>query len=455
MKKKFLKNGGKWPVILLAAACLAGCGQKERFLETKEEKTAQKEEQREISFDEPLPKDYKGTLTMWSWDTDYYRTVTEAFQKRYPNVKFVCVPIEHKDLPMKYQTALVSDSGLPDIGWSIIDSRGEVFELDMWEPLEQEPYCFDLSQVYDYLQPRMVNSKGNVCGIEQSLSPAGLAYRRDLARKYLGTDDPDALEQMLPDWKSFIEKGSEVYEKSAGSVHMMFSLGDVRQFIQEQQEVPWTDGKKIDVEASFGRAFRLMEQFRGAHVSDSLIAWTPAWNRAFSEDGHIFTTCASWAIKFTIESHDTKGEETGHWGIMSAPEGNVSLGGTAMGITKTCKDKRLAWEFLKFATLSLDGARAINSMGLMTTAKQPYREDPGLKSYKSAWFGEQDVGIYYMDKIIPNIKTRTMTPSDGTIHGCLSLAMDVMNENEDVTCEEALAELRKELAEELPEFTVK
>lgn len=452
MRKKSEKRGKGRITICLVAAVLAGCGQN---AEVPKEDMPRQEEKREISFDEPLPEDYQGTLTMWSWDEAYYQTVTQAFREKYPNVEFVYVPVEHKDLPMKYQMALVSGGELPDIGWSIIDSRGKVFELDMWEPLEQEPYNFDISQVYEYLHPRMVNSRGNVCGIEQSLSPAGLAYRRDLAREYLGTDEPDELEKMMPDWESFIEKGSEVYEKSGGSVYMMFSLGDARQFIQEQQEIPWSSGTEINVEKAFGRSIRLMERFRDANVSDSLIAWTPAWNKAFSEDGHIFTTCASWAIKFTIESHDTKGEETGHWGMMGAPEGNVSLGGTAMGITKTCKDKRLAWEFLKFATLSAEGARAINSMGLMTAAKQPYEEDPGLKSYKSAWFGGQDVGIYYMDKIIPNIKTRTMTAADGNIHRCLSLAVDVMNEDRSVTGEEALSELKEELKEELPDYTVK
>ena len=51
----------------------------------------------------------------------------------------------------------------------------------------------------------------------------------------------------------------------------------------------------------------------------------------------------------------------------------------------------------------------------MTTAKKPYEEDPSLKSYKSRWFGNQDLGIYYMDHIIPSIKTRTLTSQDGVI----------------------------------------
>ena len=407
-----------------------------------------------VPYSEPLPTDYQGTLTMWGSDDDYYSTVTEAFQEIYPNVEFEYISVAHKDLPQKYETALISGGELPDIAWSVIDSRGEVFELDMWEPLEQEPYCFDISQIYEYMRPRMVNTKGNVCGIEQSLSPAGLAYRKDLAKRYLGTDDPAQLEAMLPDWESFIEKGKEVYQKSGGSVHMWFSLSDLRQFIQEQQGIPWVQDGTINVEETFGRSLELICRFRDESISDDLAAWTPAWNEAFNGDGHIFTTCATWTVQFTIQSYDQKGETEGHWGLMGAPEGNANLGGTAMGISKTCKDKRLAWEFLKFATLSTEGARAINQIALLTTAKKPYEETPELKSYKSPWFGEQDLGIYYMEKIVPQIKARTLTPQDGVVHDSLNMILEMINTDRDVGYEEAAVFLKEELKAELKDINV-
>lgn len=449
-----MKKKAGWMCIILIFCLLAGCSRQKAQELREEESKQQKIIQEEVAFDEPLPKDYKGTLTMWGWDVSYYRTITEAFQKLYPNVSFEYVSVEHKDLPQKYETALIVGGELPDIAWSVIDTRGEVFELDMWEPLEQAPYNFDISEVYEYLHPHMMNTKGNVCGIEQSLSPAGLAYRRDLAQKYLGTDDPGELEAMMPDWESFIEKGKEVYEKSGGKVYMWFSLGDIRQFTQEQQQAAWVSGKDIDVEKTFGRSLELVCRFRDEHISDNLIAWTPAWNAAMEGDEHIFTACATWSVKFTIESHDPEGGKTGRWGLMSAPEENANWGGTAMGITKTCKDKRLAWEFLKFATLSTEGARALNSMGLMTTAKKPYEEEPELKSYKSNWFGAQDPGVYYMDKIIPNIKTRALTPQDGIIHNNLSLVSSALNGDKNISAQDALELLRTELSKELPDFNV-
>lgn len=235
---------------------------------------------------------------------------------------------------------------------------------------------------------------------------------------------------------------------------MWFSLEDIRQFTQEQSDTAWVSDGKIDVKNVFDRSISLATRFRDEHISDNLIAWTPAWNEALREDEHIFTACATWSVKFSIESSDPQQKNLGRWGLMSAPEGNANWGGTSMGITKTCKDKRLAWEFLKFATLSTEGARTLNSMGLMTTAKKPYEEDPSLKSYKSRWFGNQDLGIYYMDHIIPNIKTRALTPQDGMIHDSLSLVLNALNQDENLSAEEAEELLREELQKELKDITV-
>ncbi len=102
--------------ILLLAGLLAGCAFKEAGQpEGQTKKQTVQQEKAEIPYDEPLPRDYEGTLSMWGWDEDYYRTVTEAFQKKYPKVEFDYTEVEHKDLPQKYETALISGGELPDL----------------------------------------------------------------------------------------------------------------------------------------------------------------------------------------------------------------------------------------------------------------------------------------------------------------------------------------------------
>lgn len=468
MRQRMKRIAALMMVSVMSACALSGCGSGEQ--ETATDQTAEAKADESAggaegvtaaaegasgeSYDEPLPEDYEGTLTMWGWDDTYYQAVTEAFQAKYPNVKFEYTPVANGDLLQKYQTALATGTELPDIAWSIIDSRAKVFELDMWEPLNQAPYNMDLADVYEYLHPIMVNSQGDVCGIEQCLSPAGLAYRRDLALEYFGTDDPKELEAMFPDWISFIEKGKEVNEKSGGSVYMWPGVADAQQFIREQEGKSWIEGDVIKATDSLQKSLELACEFRDNNIVDKLEAWTPAWYASFGEGKHIFAGCATWSVPFTIEPNDPEGESTGHWSLMSAPEGNISWGGTTLGISKTCQDKRLAWEFIKFATLSTEGAEALNKIGFLTSAIKPYEEKPELREYKSAWFGDQDLGAYFLDEIIPNIKKRAMNLDDNVIHETLNLITTALNNDRSMTAEQAMEQLKEELEVKLPDYTV-
>lgn len=401
-----------------------------------------------------LPSDYTGTLTMWGWDDTFYKGMTEAFNKKYPNVTFEYTPVANGDLLQKYQTALATGTELPDIPWAIIDSRAKVFELDMWEPLNQAPYNFDINDTFDYLHPILVNSKGDVCGIEQCLSPAGLAFRRDLTMEYFGTDDPDELEAMFPTWDSFVEKGKEVYEKSGGTVFMWPGIGDAQQFIRNQNPAPWIEGDTIKATETLMKSFEIACKFRDNNVVDKLEAWSPAWYASYGGGKHIFSGCATWSIPFNIEPNDPEGEATGHWGLMNAPEGNISWGGTTMGISKTCQDKALAWEFVKFCTLSTEGAEALNSFGFMTSAKKPYEEKPELKSFKSKWFGDQDLGAMFIDEIVPGIKLRPMNLDDNVIHEALNLVTTSLNNDRNMTAETAMEQLKEELSMQLPDYNI-
>ncbi len=401
-----------------------------------------------------LPSDYAGTLTMWGWDDPYFNAVTAGFNELYPNVKFEYTPMANGDSLQKYQTALATGTELPDVAWAIIDSRAKVYELDMWEALDKAPYNFDINDVFDYLHPIMVNQNGDVCGIEQCLSPAGVAFRRDLTLEYFGTDDPAELEKMFPTWESFSEKGKEVYDKSNGTVYMWPGLSDAQQFIRNQTSDPWIAGDTVNATATLLKSFELACKFRDNHVVDKLEAWSPAWYASFGEGKHIFAGCATWSVPFTIEPNDPDGKDAGHWGLMNAPEGNISWGGTTLGISKTCKDKELAWAFVKYATLSTEGARALNSIGFMTSAKKPYEEAPELKSFKSSWFGDQDLGKMFLEEIVPNISIRTMNLDDNIIHNALNLVTTSLINDPAIDANKAMDLLKEELEIQMPDYKI-
>lgn len=455
MKRKLQRLLSVLLMVVLSLVVVTGCGDGDKGkTETKSsESTTETGEVSEPVMTE-IPNDYEATLTMWGWDDTYFQTVTKAFNELYPNVTFEYTPVANGDLLQKYQTALATGTDLPDIAWSIVDSRAKVFELDMWEALNEAPYNFEIEDVFDYLHPLMVNSQGDVCGIEQGINSAGIAYRRDLTLEYFGTDDPKELQNIFSSWDVFIEKGKEVYEKSNGTVYMWPGIGDAQQFIREQEGISWIDGTTINATKAFSRTLDLTVKFRDAGIVDKLESWTPAWYASYGAGQHIFAGCATWSVPFVIEPNDPEGEGANHWGLMSAPEGNISWGGTTLGISKTCEEKELAWTFIKFATLSTEGAKELNSIGFYTSAEQPYEEEPSLKSFKSDWFGEQDLGLFFIDEIAPNIKVRPMNIDDNIIHETLNLVSTTLNNDREMSAEEALEILKEELELRLPDYTI-
>jgi multiple sugar transport system substrate-binding protein len=400
-----------------------------------------------------ISKDYSCTLTTWGWDENYWKHVTAAFNKIYPNIKFDFTPVANGDYLQKLQTSLAAGTPLPDIPWAIIDSRGRAFELDMWEPLNKAPYNMNSKDVFDYLLPIMKNSKGDICGIEQGINPAALAYKRDLAKKYFGTDDPAKLSKFLPDWNTFITKGKEVVAKSDGKVFMMQGIGDIYQIVRDQNPTPWvTKGNTVYATKIFKPVLARVIQFRDARIQDKLAAWTPAWYASFGQDKYIFAGCAIWTPQYVIQPNDPNGK--GNWGLMRAPGGNFSWGGTTLGISKQCKNKLAAWEFVKFATLTIDGAKAAHEVGFLTSYKAAYK-NPEFASIKNEWFGSQDIGNYWINDVAPNIKIRPMSKYDNVIKDSLDLMVSSLNNDTKMTLEEATKRLVVEIKNRAPELNVK
>ncbi len=400
-----------------------------------------------------IPKDYRCTLTIWGWDENYYKHIITAFNKTYPNIKFDITPVANGDYLQKLQTSLAAGTPIPDLPLAIIDSRGRAFELDVWEALNKPPYHMNPKDVFPYLLPIMKNSKGDICGIEQGINPAALAYKRDLAREYFGTDDPAKLAKMLPTWDAFIVKGKEVVAKSNSKVFMMQGIGDIYQIIRDQNPTPWVNGDNtVQATKIFKPLIAEVIQFRDARILDKLAAWTPAWYASFGQEKHIFAGCAAWSPQYVIEPNDPNGK--GNWGLMKTPGGNFSWGGTTWGISKQCKHKLAAWEFVKFATLSIEGATAAHEVGYLTSYLPAYK-DPHFASIKNEWFGKQDIGNYWISDVAPNIKIRPMSKYDNVIKDSLDLIVTTLNNDTKMTATEAMKKLVTEIKNRAPELNVK
>ena len=66
------------------------------------------------------------------------------------------------------------------------------------------------------------------------ISTAGMAYKKDVAEKYLGTSDRKELEAMLSDWEAFKQVGIDLQKDTNGEVFMFTGLSSVKYIIDGQ-----------------------------------------------------------------------------------------------------------------------------------------------------------------------------------------------------------------------------
>lgn len=443
----------------MVAAVFAGCtssGNEQSSVapsETSEPVSAAESQSAAESAGESTPAGApSGSITLWGWEDAAFAEAITRFNKQYPDVEVIYTPVGSSEYVQKVQTALTAGTELPDVACLELDSRGKLFTFDCWENLENGEYSFDRGQIVDYLIPLMTNDNGEIVCIDWQLCPSGIAYKRDLTKEYLGTDDPAELAALLPTWDAFVEQGVKVKDASEGKVKMMAGLGDINRIVFNQIDQPIIADGKINVKDSFGTLFDIQAKMRDAGVTGILDIWSPAWTASFADKEHIFYPCATWVPFFFIEANDPGGK--GNWGLMQPPGGGYNWGGTAFAISKTSENKQAAWAFIEWILLSEEGVQFNDEItGYPTPLKEKYN-DPAYVSAPNEFFGGQDIKSFFFTDLMPEVNMRPISAYDVALWDIVGLETTDLNSNPSLTAEQALEKAVQEVKNKMPELEI-
>jgi multiple sugar transport system substrate-binding protein len=361
--------------------------------------------------------DDKVTVTYWGWDSNWYKPMFEAYSAAHPdsNIVFEPTDVAYSDLFPKVQQALASGSELPTLvpmNSTLMDSFKQ---LDICEDLLSAPYGAKADEWVDYVVSRNMTSDGKMIGLGENVTPAGLAYKRDLAKEYFGTDDPAELSKMFATYDDFSKIGAQVYEKSSGKVHLFHSGGAVAEWLYFSDQTEIQEGTTINFSAKMGFVMKTLCAMRDANAVDTFENGTPQANATYADDAHIMYPCPDWAITYYIKGNDPNG--AGNWGVFLPGTGACSMGGTSIGITKQSTDaqKKAAWDFLTWALTTPDGAKANYSKAGYVTPYKTFCYDASFVKNEDPYFAGEDTGkLFYLD-ILPNVKIPKTSLWDQTV----------------------------------------
>ncbi len=444
---------------LAGSILMTGCGSGEDSSSVSEEaektveESAEKEEgTTETASSESSEEDV--TINVWTWEPiENQQPTIDEFNKVYPNIHVEFTMVDSEDMVTKLQLALASNSQLPDVAWLEIAQRGKLVSLDCWEDLSAEPYNVDKGRLLDWLIPISTNERGELVGIESSPAGAGLVYKRDLAKEYLGTDDQKELEKMLATWDDVIRVGKEVRAKNS-DIYMFTGIPDVKQIVAGQNKNPFIVDGKLDLENSLGDAMQVLIDVKNADICDTMEQWSPAWNASFTEKNHIFYPCPTWGLTWMVKANDPDGANV--WGAMQAPDGGYTWGGTIQAIPKDAEHKDAAFKFLEWNYLTMEGAKVNRDVNEYYTALKEGYEDPGFYSNPDEYYAGQDAMGVFANEILPFIENvRRICEYDLEINDAIALVTNELNTAKDAsgfTVESMLEEMKQEIVNQVPEL---
>lgn len=157
-------------------------------------------------------------------------------------------------------------------------------------------------------------------------TPGAFVYRRSLARRYLGSDDPAAVQAALADLPSFERAARKVRESSAGACALVSSTDEIMRLYLAARRSPWVVDGKLAVDPAMEAYLDAARAFAESSCFPGLAQWSEEWFAAIrgavsTGDGSPVSVMGfvlpTWGLHYVIKPNC--GETSGDWGVVAGP----------------------------------------------------------------------------------------------------------------------------------------
>lgn len=289
----------------------------------------------------------------------------------------------------------------------------------------------DLGEQYDYTK-QIAESDGVLKGVSWQATPGLYAYRRDLAKKVFGFDDPDKVQAELSNWDKF--NASAAKAKNAG-YKMLSGYDDAYRVFSNNMDKPWVDANgKVSIDPQIKKWVDQTKTYVDSGYSGKTTLWSGDWGSDQGPKGNVLGFFYStWGINFTLagnscaDSSKPQVPGNGLYGQYAVCEGPNAWywGGTWMNACKGTDNQQQIYEIMR----DLTGTRTIDES--ITRITQDYTNHKtamhGIATdatYGSTFLGGQN-HIALFEKSADKINMKNMTAYD---QGCNEKFQNAMHD---------------------------
>ena len=171
------------------------------------------------------------------------------------------------------------------------------------------------------------DENGVVKGVSFQCCPAGLIYRRSIAKDVLGTDDPAEVQAALSDWDKF----NAVAEQAAAKGYLMTaSEAATYRVFSNNVSAPWVDANNnLQIDASIQTWMKQAKDFSDKGYTLDCDIWSDECTAQMFADGKAMCYFGpAWYFNFSMgNAQDPDKGCSGDWAICEGPQAHF-WGGT-------------------------------------------------------------------------------------------------------------------------------
>jgi len=354
MNSKFLKRAASLALSgLMITSLMAGCGNKQE--PTPSSAPSQAPVTTDAGNQDKKPEEFTGSISFGHFNDDEASKIVEAFNEKYPNVK-VDLQVT-ADTNGAYQTlitsALRSGSDVPDVYAAesafvkrFVNLEGGYEDLTKFMSAEELK-----SKLVPYTIEIGTDDGGTIRALSHQAAAAAVGYKREMAKKYFGTDDPAEISKLFSSGDEIIKTGKKLREASGNKAILFPGMAELMRMYLGAREKGWVVDGELYVDPKMQEFVKVAKELRDAGAEGGMEAWSPQWSGAINDDIHFAYAIPTWGIPWIIDVNQTEENKgKGNWGLAQGPA-PYQWGGTWFGIYSGSNNKELAWEFIKCLVL--------------------------------------------------------------------------------------------------------
>ncbi|MDR2601191.1 MAG: ABC transporter substrate-binding protein [Spirochaetaceae bacterium] len=293
-------------------------------------------------------------LVVWSFTDEVGKMNEKYYQPRHPEitVEYSLTPTEQ--FPNKLDPVLQSGQGAPDV-FALEDTFVRKYV--------ESGMMLDITDLYLEVKDKMLgypmeigSADGKVYAFSWQAAPGAMFYRRSLAKKYFGTDDPAEIQKHFTDVNAFLASAEKLKNDSNGACVVISAIQDLFKPFQGARQQPWVVDGKLVIDNSMYQFMDVAKTLHDKGQEGRVGQWSEGWFAGMNgslkdEKGNpveVFSVfLPTWGLHYVLKENakDTAGD----WAMIPGPL-PYRWGGTWIGAWKKTKNPEAAKEFIRILT---------------------------------------------------------------------------------------------------------